>query len=66
MHEVMKFRHKHASTRDKVKSINEATKFWDVDKFLNNAHKKPFMTDKSREGRKLGIAEYDQKMKLKV
>ena len=31
LHEVVKFKCKHASTRDKVQSFNEATKFWNAD-----------------------------------
>ena len=65
MHEVMKFRHKHSGTRDKVKSFNSASKYWGSDRFLNNVHKKPIMSDKSREGRKLSIAEYEKRMKPK-
>ena len=65
MHEVMKFRYKRAGTRDKVKSYNDATQFWDIDKFLNNAHKKPLFKNSDKEGRKLCIAEYDKRMELK-
>jgi len=55
VHEVLKFKFKHSSTRDKVKSFNEATSFWDADKYLKN----------SKDGRKLKIAEYYTKMKHK-
>ena len=66
VHEVLKFKVKHASVRDKVKSFNEATSYWQVDKFLNSVHRKPPHTDdKSREGRKLRIAEYYKRMQHK-
>ena len=63
MHQVAKFRLRHSSTRDKVTSFNEATKFWDADAFLKKTQGNPAMDDKNRQGRKLGISEYYQKMK---
>jgi|688.fasta_scaffold239614_1 hypothetical protein len=66
MREVLRFRAKHASDRDKVASYNEARFFWEKDKFLraNHGPEKPKST--SREGRKLHIAEFDKKMKTKL
>ena len=62
VHEVLKFKVKHASLRDKVKTFNEATSFWENDQFLTNCHPKSHLDDKSREGRKLRIAEYYKRM----
>ena len=62
LHEVYKFKVKHASARDKVQSFNEATKFWDMDKYLRNVHGKERPSDNAREGRKLNVAEYWKKM----
>ena len=58
VHEVLKFKVKHASMRDKVKTFNMATKFWDRDAFLSKCHPKLHGNDKSREGRKLRLSEY--------
>ena len=58
----MKFKVKHSGTRDKVSSYNEASGFWENDKFIQNCHGPSHPTDKSREGRKLKIAEYYKKM----
>ena len=65
VHEVLKFKVKHASMRDKVQSFNEATSFWEVDDFLHNCYRKYQAPDKSREGRKLKIAEYFKKMQYR-
>ena len=64
-HEVLKFKCKYASMRDKVQSFNEATGFWEADKFIKSCHGKEHANAKSREGRKLKIAEYHQKMQHK-
>lgn len=66
MHEVLKFRFKNSGTRDKVKSFNEATKFWNADSFITKVHRKPLQSNESREGRKLGIAGYVKRMKPKT
>ena len=63
LHEVLCFNVQHASIRDKVQSFNEANAFWERDNFLQACHGKVHTDDKSREGRKLKIAEYYQKMK---
>lgn len=63
LHEVYKFKMKYASTRDKVQSFNEATKFWDANKFLKNCHGKEQPNDQSRQGRKLELASYWRKMR---
>ena len=65
MHEVLKFKTKYASVRDKVQGFNEATRYWDQDEFLYNVYTKQSAPDKSREGRKLKIAEYYKKMQYK-
>jgi len=40
VHEVLKYKCKHASLRDKVATFNEATGFWESDAFLNSCHPK--------------------------
>lgn len=66
VHDMLKFKCKHASLRDKVKSFNEASEYWEGDKFLTNCHGKlTAKSGKSREGRKLKIAEYHKKMEHK-
>ena len=65
LHEVVKFKNKHASTRDKVMSFNEATKFWNADKYLKKVHAMNPPATKDREGRKLNLAEYMKKMQPK-
>jgi len=65
VHEALRFKVKHASLRDKVKTFNLASEFWDRDRFLSNCHPKTHAGIKSREGRKLHISEYHKKMKLK-
>ena len=62
LHEVFKFKVNHASVRDKVQSYNEATSFWDADKYLRNCHGKDRPSDKQRQGRKLLVAAYYEKM----
>ena len=62
LHEVYKFKVKHSSARDKVQSFNEATKFWDADKYLKSVHGKDRPSNNKREGRKLNVAEYWKKM----
>jgi len=66
MMEVYKFRAKNASTRDKVASYNEATQFWDASKFLRSNHGPDKPSVKSREGRKLQVAEYLKRMEPKL
>ena len=56
---------KHSSARDKVKSFNEATKFWDADRYLRNVHGRDRPSNNKREGRKLHVAEYWEKMRQK-
>lgn len=53
VHEALRFKVKHASVRDKVKTFNLASEFWDRDPFLSSCHPKTHLNDKSREGRKL-------------
>lgn len=62
MHEVLKFKVKHASLRDKVQTFNEASVYWDRDRFLTHCHPKSHLDDKSREGRKLCISDYHKRM----
>lgn len=49
-----------------MSSFNEANSFWESDKFIQAAHGPPQNNDKSREGRKLKIAEYYKKMMPKL
>ena len=65
VHEVLKFKTKHASLRDKVATYNEATGFWEQDAFLESCHPKTHLNLMSRQGRKLRIAEYHKKMEHK-
>lgn len=62
VHEVLKFKVKHSSARDKVKTFNMAKDFWNRDRFLTNCHPKSHLNDKSREGRKLHISDYYKRM----
>jgi hypothetical protein len=66
MREVMRFRAKHASLKDKVAYFNESQIYWERDKFLKAAHGPDKHSPTTREGRKLKIAEYYQKMKPKL
>jgi hypothetical protein len=62
----MEFRAKHASVKDKVAYFNEAQSFWEKDKFLKSNHGPDKSSLSVREGRKLHIAEYMNKMKVKL
>jgi hypothetical protein len=64
MREVMRFRAKHASLRDKVAYFNECNWFWNQDKFLKTNHGPDKQSPTTREGRKLKLAEYVKRMKL--
>lgn len=66
MREVMKFRAKHSSDKDMVASYNEASGYWERDPFIKANHGPDKPTSTSREGRKLNIAEYRQKMAPKL
>ena len=63
IHEVHKFKTAHASVRDKVQSFNEATQFWDSAKYLKNVHRAERPSDKERQGRKLNLSQYYERMK---
>ena len=65
LHDVLRFKMKHASLKDKVAGYNEANRFWEKDKFIQSCHGKDKPSDKSREGRKLRIAEYHHRMQHK-
>ena len=65
LHDVLKFKLKHASLKDKVAGFNEANGYWENDKFIQSCHGKDKPSDKSREGRKLRIAEYYKRMTYK-
>lgn len=65
IHEVLRFNTQHSSKRDKVATFNEAEDFWTQDAFLTNCHPKTHTNEKSREGRKLKIAEYHKRMQHK-
>lgn len=65
IHEVLKFKTRHSGMRDKVSTYNEAENYWTKDAFLTSVHPKSHTNDKSREGRKLKIAEYHKKMQHK-
>ena len=62
MHQVYQFKSAHASLRDKVQSFNEATQFWDADKYLKNVHAGDRPDNKARQGRKLNLSQYYERM----
>jgi len=62
----MAFRAKHASLKDKVAYFNETKSFWEKDEFLLSNHGPDKHSLSVREGRKLHIAEYIKKMKVKL
>ena len=62
LHEVCQFKTAHASLRDKVQSFNEATQFWDADKYLKNVHAGNKPHSKERQGRKLNLSQYHERM----
>lgn len=66
LREVMRFRAKHASLKDKVAYFNEAQSYWERDPFLKSNHGPDKPSSTTREGRKLKIAEYMSKMKPKL
>lgn len=62
-HQVLKFKVKYASGRDKVQGYLEANEWWERDRLIQSCHGKEHLDDKSREGRKLNLAGYYKKMK---
>ena len=63
--EVLKHKTKHASVRDKVQGFNEASAWWEQDRFLAACHGEACMNNETKEGRKLNIASFEKKFASK-
>ena len=61
MYEKKKFKWEAKQKSDRVKMFQQMNNHWKSDKFLTNNHK--VHPNESREGRKLKLAEYNQKFR---